>query len=241
MNALARFEEFVEEMLEGSLTQLLRVPVQPAEIAKRLERAMEMGQRAAVVKILVPTRYTVFLHPADLDSLAPVRGALEREMARFIVERAQERGFELLTRPRVLLQAREDVRRHRVQVEAELVDTEREEETSELELTPPMLAAAAERPRARLVFRDPSGRPCEVQLDRPQVTLGRARDNDVILDDPRVSRHHARIVLRYGQHLLQDLGSTYGTAVNGEAVRESVLRAGDYLSLGGVELRYEVI
>lgn len=241
MNALARFEEFVEEMLEGSLTHLLRVPVQPAEIAKRLERAMEMGQRASVVKILVPTRYTVFLHPADLDSLAPVRGALEREMARFIVERAQERGFELLTRPRVLLQAREDVRRHRVQVEAELVDTEREEETSELELTPPMLAAAAERPRARLVFRDTSGRPCEVQLDRPQVTLGRARDNDVILDDPRVSRHHARIVLRYGQHLLQDLGSTYGTAVNGEAVRESVLRAGDYLSLGGVELRYEVI
>jgi hypothetical protein len=243
VNALARFEDFVEDILEGSLTQLLRSPVQPAEIAKRLERAMESGQRAAVGKVLVPTRYTVSLHPDDYAALAPARGALEREMARFIVERARERGFSLLARPRVSLAGRPEVRRRRLVVVAAIIDTEEEEQTLEIEWTPPLGSPLGEArsPRARLRYGDAAGRPCEVRLDRPQVTLGRARDNDVILDDPRVSRYHARIILRYGQHVLQDLGSTHGTLVNGEAVQECVLRPGDLLTLGGAGLYYEEV
>lgn len=241
MNALARFEEFVEDLLEGSLTQLMRSPVQPAEIAKRLERAMETGQRAAVNKILVPTHYAVHLHPEDYAALDTARGVLEREMARFIVERARERGFALLARPRVTMSARPGTRRRQVQVEAKLVDTEEEEQTSELDWTATIGTAVGEQKMAhgRLHFLDGTGQPCTVQLDRQQVTLGRARDNDVILDDPRVSRYHARIVQRYGQFVLQDLGSTYGTALNDQIVQECVLRHGDRLSLGGVELFYE--
>ena len=240
MSALARLEEFLEEIFEGSLTQLMRSPVQPAEIAKRLERAMELGQRAAVGKILVPTRYTILLHPEDMAALEPARRALEREMARFIVERARERGFTLLTRPRVRMQAGERVRRHRAKVQAELADTEEEETTSELEWTsrlgPP---AAGPPPRATLYIREADGPVRSIVLDRPQVRLGRARDNDIILDDPHVSRYHARILLRYGQFLIQDLDSTYGTLVNGEAVQECVLRPGDRVLLGEVELIYE--
>lgn len=242
MNALARFEELVEHLFEGSLTQLLRSPVQPAEIAKRLERAMEMGQRAAVAKILVPTHYVVLLHPEDYAALEPARGVLEREMARFIVELAQERNFSLLARPRVTITPRPGARRRQVLVEAELTDTAAEEElTSELDWTPAIGIAPGPQPvpQARLHFLDSAGQPCEVQLRGPQVTLGRSRDNDVILDDPRVSRSHARVVQRYGQFILQDLGSTYGTALNGQIVQECVLRHGDRLSLGGVELFFE--
>jgi hypothetical protein len=244
VNALARFEEFVEHLFEGSLTQLLRSPVQPAEIAKRLERAMEMGQQAAVAKILVPTRYAVFLHPEDYAALESARGVLEREMSRFIVERAQERSFVLLVRPRVIIQARSGMRRRQVQVEAKLADTAAEEEqTSELEWTATLETSPALPPQlqARVHYLDGAGQACEVQLQGQEVTLGRARDNDVILDDPRVSRYHARIVQRYGQFVLQDLGSTYGTALHGQVIQESVLRHGDRLSLGGVELFFEEI
>jgi hypothetical protein len=244
VNALARFEALVEPLFEGSLTQLLSSPVQPAEIAKRLERAMEMGQRAAVAKILVPTHYAVFLHPDDYAALESARGVLEREMARFIVERAHERGFALLARPRVTMSLRPATRRRQVLVEAELADTaEEEEQTSELDWTPAIGTALSEPPGSagQLHFLDGAGQPCEVRLDRQQVTIGRSRDNDVILDDPRVSRYHARIVQRYGQFVLQDLGSTYGTALNGQVVQECVLRHGDRLALGGVELFFEEI
>jgi hypothetical protein len=242
VNALARFEEFVEHLFEGSLTQLLRSPVQPAEIAKRLERAMEMGQQAAVAKILVPTHYTVLLHPEDYATLEPARGVLEREMARFIVERAEERGFTLLSRPRVTMTPRPGARRRQVLVEAELMDTAAEEEqTTELDWTPTIgiPPSLQPEPQARVHFLDGTGQPCEIELGRQEATLGRARDNDVILDDPRVSRYHARIVQRYGQFVLQDLGSTYGTALNGQAVQECILRSGDRLSLGGVDLFFE--
>jgi hypothetical protein len=231
----------MEDLLEGSLAQLMRTPVQPAEIAKRLERAMELGQRASVGKVLVPTRYTVLLHPEDFAALAPARGALEREMARFIVERVQERGFSLITRPRIRLRAEPELRQRRVRVEAELSDDEEEEETSDLEWTPPYATpiAGAVLPSAGLRFRDVAGHICLVPLDQPQTNLGRARDNDVILDDPHISRYHARIILRYGQFIVQDLGSSYGTMVNGHPVEECVLRPGDRLVLGGMELYYE--
>lgn len=241
MNALARFEEFLEDLFEGSVTQLMGSPVQPAEIAKRLERAMEMGQRAAVGKVLVPTHYRVLLHPDDFVALEPARGALEREMARFIVERARERDFFLLSRPRVTMEVRSGVRRRRVRVEAEIADTTEEESTAELEWTSELVSAlqAEPAPEAYLHFQDQAGRAQRVQISHPQITLGRARDNDVILDSPGVSRYHARIVFRYGQYILQDLESTHGTLLNGQAVQECVLRSGDRLSLGGVELLYE--
>jgi len=244
MNALVRFEEFVEDLLEGSLTQLMHSPVQPAEIAKRLERAMELGQRAAVGRILVPNRYAVFLHADDFAALALARAALEREMARYIVDRTRERGFALLTRPRVSMEVHPKVRRGRVQVEAELTGAEeKEEDTSELDWTPALATPQGEGAllRAYLHFLDAAGRPCQVRLDHPQVNLGRARDSDVILDDSRVSRYHARIIQRYGQFVLQDLGSTHGTFVNGDPVQECVLRSGDRLTLGGLDLYYEEV
>jgi uncharacterized protein YraI len=50
------------------------------------------------------------------------------------------------------------------------------------------------------------------------LTIGRAQDNDVVLDDPQVSRHHARVLHRGDQISVEDLGSTNGTLVNGRRI-----------------------
>ena len=68
-------------------------------------------------------------------------------------------------------------------------------------------------------------------LDKPVINLGRQRDNDVIVDDPTVSRHHAQIRLRFGNYVLFDLGSSGGTTVNGHPVQERVLQSGDVIGL----------
>jgi hypothetical protein len=57
MSALSRFEEFMEGMVEGNVARLFRSPIQPAEIGKRLERAMESQQTISVGRILVPNDY----------------------------------------------------------------------------------------------------------------------------------------------------------------------------------------
>ena len=73
-------------------------------------------------------------------------------------------------------------------------------------------------------------------LDRDVINLGRASDNDVVLDDPRVSRHHARIRRRGKAFYLFDLASSNGTWVNGQRFYRLLLMDGDKIRLGNSEL-----
>ena len=68
------------------------------------------------------------------------------------------------------------------------------------------------------------------------MRIGRAPDNDLILGDGRVSRHHGRIAGRLGTLVYTDLGSTNGSRVNGEAVIEVVLGPGDRILVGDTTL-----
>jgi pSer/pThr/pTyr-binding forkhead associated (FHA) protein len=77
-----------------------------------------------------------------------------------------------------------------------------------------------------------------IPLKAPVVNIGRQRDNDVILDHPGVSRHHAQLRLRFGRYMLFDLGSTRGTTVNGQPIRETILQSGDVIRMAGVTLIY---
>lgn len=70
-----------------------------------------------------------------------------------------------------------------------------------------------------------------LQTHRP-FTVGRDPGNDIILRDPKVSRHHAEIVFERGFFVLHDLASANGTFVNGKRVRVAPLTHGAKLRLG---------
>jgi len=71
------------------------------------------------------------------------------------------------------------------------------------------------------------------------LRIGKAPDNDVVLDHPTVSRNHLN-VRRQGDHfLVQDLGSTNGTFIDGAQIKEGFLRAGALLEVGDVQLRFQ--
>jgi len=78
----------------------------------------------------------------------------------------------------------------------------------------------------------------DIVLGSDPLAIGRDPQNDITLDDRRVSRKHAEIRLRLGRYTLYDLQSTNGTYVNGRRVAEVVLADGDRLSIGGVELEF---
>jgi len=69
--------------------------------------------------------------------------------------------------------------------------------------------------------------------------LGRHPSCDVVLSSMSVSRRHARLVFRDGRWVLQDLGSTNGTEVNGIDVGRCELRPGDEVILGDERLRID--
>lgn len=69
-------------------------------------------------------------------------------------------------------------------------------------------------------------------LDKPAMVIGRSPDCDVCLRGDGISRRHARIVAREGAYLVEDLGSTNGTVVNGVRSARRVLAEGDKLTVG---------
>ena len=240
MSALARFESFMENMVEGSVARLFRSPVQPAEIAKRLERAMETHQTISVRRVIVPNVYRAFLNPQDLAAFQPIRGEMEREMATYLADLAQERGFTMLEHPRVELSEDADVPRRSIQVLAETVSASSPADTSgHTQIFQPMPNLAPQvQPRARLLLGTSAGTHV-IPLESTLLTIGRGLNNDIILEDTRVSRHHAQVRYRARRFWVADLGSTNGTYVNDQQVEEQALRDGDVVSLGGLELTFK--
>jgi pSer/pThr/pTyr-binding forkhead associated (FHA) protein len=70
---------------------------------------------------------------------------------------------------------------------------------------------------------------------REPLVVGR-KEGDLLLDDPLVSGRHCQIVARNGEYVLQDLGSTNGTMVDGRLVREVVLKPGNEIAIGSTRL-----
>jgi hypothetical protein len=78
-------------------------------------------------------------------------------------------------------------------------------------------------------------------LDGDQVTIGREASNTIQINDAEISRRHARLQYQGGKYVLEDLGSTNGTHVNGQRIVSAyVLKPGDVVSFGeGIVLAYE--
>jgi hypothetical protein len=91
-------------------------------------------------------------------------------------------------------------------------------------------------PSACLVIRGDKGTAQAYPLVESN-TLGRAADNTIGLQNERVSAHHARLNFEGGQWVLEDLGSTNGTRVNGvNVIQPLVVTYGDTIALGEVDL-----
>jgi hypothetical protein len=73
-------------------------------------------------------------------------------------------------------------------------------------------------------------------LTQSVVNIGRRLGNQLVIDDPRVSRNHAQLRSIKGRYVIFDLNSTGGTFVNGQRTSQSVMYPGDVISLAGVPL-----
>ncbi len=213
MQSLQRFEELVERLMEGSFARLFRSPIQPAEIAKRLEREMEAHPTISVGRTYVPNHYEVSLNPEDFAEFEPFRHSLEHNMAEFVSELAAERGYSLVSRPRVILKENGGTPRRGIEVDAHLSDepavaasptaagdtsrvAPREPEIARTHAMPQILRSL---PQARPAMRSAAAPPVaylqplegdiagrDFQLNKTLLSIGRGLDNDLVIDDPRV-------------------------------------------------------
>ncbi|MHC4714257.1 MAG: protein kinase domain-containing protein [Planctomycetota bacterium] len=76
----------------------------------------------------------------------------------------------------------------------------------------------------------------EFPIDKQSLTVGRAPDCDIPLEDSSISRHHARITVRPDRIVVEDLNSLNGTYINDDGIRRGHIEDGDRVSFGTVDL-----
>ena len=94
-----------------------------------------------------------------------------------------------------------------------------------------------ELPRCALVLLSGPDRGRDQTIDRELFRIGKSGDNDLVLSDETVSRHHCEILRETRGYLLRDLGSTNGTLLDGAEIREAYLKPGAIITVGKVELK----
>ena len=267
MPPLAAIERFFERLFERPSARLFRARLQPVQLQRRIERSMEAERLASADRTLVPNRFVVHLNPTDLAGFGDMTASLASELADGALLFARTRRYTLVDRPRVDLLGDPTVERADIRVIARFADPipgrERRAERgsdaiaavdADIVASGPHVRSTGggpmdtmvftiprpTAPRARLRLTTPDGAIRSVDFDGTELTIGRAADNDLVLPDGRVSRHHARLIGRRGTLVYIDLGSTNGSRVNGVTVGELVLGEGDRIELGDSRLEVEV-
>ena len=261
MRPLAALERFFERIIERPSARLFGARIQPVQVQRRIERAMETERLSGADRILVPNRFRVRLHPVDLESFGDMSATLASELADGALAFARAHRYAVADMPRVDLAADPGVGRGEIQVDARFADpaprrqdpdgapslpgtdagTERDDADRHATRTMMFEIPTPSAPLARLREVRPDGTQREIELDGASLTIGRSSDNGLVLNDARVSRHHARMQARRGTLVFTDLRSTNGSRVNGVRVAEVVLGEGDRIEVGDTVLVVESV
>ena len=234
MRSMSRVERFFERLVERPSARLFKTRLQPIQVLRRIERAMESGRAPRGGRDVAPDRFAVHLHPADLADLGDPE-VLAGDVASGALNFARTHDLALLDRPRVSIRPDPAVVRGDVEVRARISSPTPAEATAADAGTRVFEIPVPRAPKATLEVREPGRLSRQVIVTGP-TRIGRASECEVALKDPRVSRQHARVHARDGHLVLTDLGSTNGTRVNGQRIREVVLGDGDRILVGETEL-----
>lgn len=284
-NRMSKFEQVVSSQIEGFLNRVFRGKINYGMLTGRLEAEMEEHLENYSDRSYAPDTYVIYLHPDDYVLLSTSRLDLEHNLSEHISHGAENQGYLLWRRPKVLIKEAGGVPRLSLHVASRVstpgadqdqqsngfsrprpprgnlgvgqfdsttpanlsaMKTEavpgisgksRDDANNELDpLDPPaVLWDSGNNPEGALA--SGLGR-AGYTIKKRLLLIGRSLSNDIVVNDMRVTRAHARLEYRDGHYLLRDLGSYNGTTVNDEPIETVELRSGDVLSLGGVELLF---
>ena len=235
MRRLAAVERALERLFERPSAKLFRLKLQPIQVLRQVERAMEGERRRVGGRTLVPEELDVHLNPADLEAFESVAAEIAAELADGALAFARAHQYAVAARPRVTLRADPSIPSGEVRVSAEFgasipggPDGDGPVDGSTKVYEAPRIEA----PLAILRVVAPDGSSRLVQVDGRRLTIGRSPDNGLTLADGRVSRHHARINVRHRALVFTDLESMNGSRVNDVRVSEVALGEGDRIEIG---------
>ncbi len=226
MGVFENLERKLEGAVNGAFARAFKGDVQPVEITARLQKELDAEARLlSRDRKLVPNDFTIGLSRHDYDRLVPYSRTLNSDIIPQLREYAANAGYVFNGPVTIAYELEGELPVGRFTVDSQAVAAA---------ATPATTTAIR---RARLVL-EVNG--IRHPLSPPGFTLGRGTDADVRINDPGISRLHARVSVRgtddAPQVTIEDMGSTNGIVVDGRRVQSAQLRDGSRVELGNTRM-----
>ena len=226
MGVFDNLERKLEGVVNGAFARAFKGDVQPVEITARLQKELDAEARLlSRDRRLVPNDFTIGLSRHDYDRLVPYSRKLNSDIIPQLREYAANAGYVFNGPVTIAYELEANLPVGRFTVESQAVAAA---------ATPATTTAIR---RAVLVL-EVNG--IRHPLSPPGFTLGRGTDADVRINDPGISRLHARVSVRGAedapQVTIEDMGSTNGIVVDGRRVQTATLTAGSRVELGSTRM-----
>jgi hypothetical protein len=223
------FESSIERVVEGSLGRILPSKIQPAEIARRLERELIVQQVVGIDGPIAPNAFQVILNPVDAEQFEGYQDHFTSELADWVTALCEDRGLQTVGPITIQLNSDARVARRSIRISAAMI-AGTSESAAPIDSPPESVTYSLE-------IGWHQGGSKRVELRDGFTIVGRAPASDIVIDDPSVSRFHARLEVSGRRLDIRDLDSTNGTRVNGRQTNTAPLEAGDHVHFGSVEAR----
>ncbi|MGH3087021.1 MAG: FhaA domain-containing protein [Rubrobacteraceae bacterium] len=261
MGFLKGIEKRMEGLVEGVFGRAFRRRIHPVEIAKGLTKQMDEGRMVSISRTYAPNDFTVHLSEDDAEAIQAYEASLRDELIQYASTHADTKSYHLMTPPRVRFTTEDTLKFGEFGVTAKLTggDGPREkdapqdtsgqtrifktEQTTGGSMDQGTAAISADEARQHGLAREivemvtESGHAQPLEGAGPW-TVGRSQDNDVVVSDPNVSRKHARLIREENGFVVEDLGSTNGTLLDGAPIDRERIESGDELTFGQTPVRF---
>ncbi len=233
MLKLDQLEATIQKLVEDQLVGMLPGIRLEDRIIQRLATAV----RENIVlqkddRVIAPNLFTLIVS-TETSPMWKEQGTIE-VLKNIIMTASRDVGLKFETQPTIIITTDDTFSAEEIQVVAShtpepMADTQ----GTQMPITPEENQESENIPEnAFLIIEGVKVHP----LTESVVNIGRRLENQLVIDDPRVSRNHAQLRAIKGRFVLFDLNSTGGTFVNGQRTSQTVLYPGDVISLAGVAL-----
>lgn len=255
--SLEDLEMVITKFWEGIFRKGKR-PIQPVEMARSLVREMVAQRRVSVSRVYAPNLFIISMGKADFEKNAPLLDALSQELAEYVKNKAVEKEYTLIGRPKIDFTVDETLELGEILVQSAFVAPEGRltspvPDAPDLENVPTdtivmdhtmvfdagKLGEETEEKMDLVVVSGPDqGKRISLEGE-DRYYIGRKSTNHLVLSDINASREHAALEWRDGELYLIDLGSRNGTYINGIRIDQQRLVPGDQFLVGENLLQVE--
>jgi hypothetical protein len=258
LGILRHIEKRMESLVEGVFGRAFRRQIHPVEIAKGLTKQMDEGRMVSISRTYAPNDFTIHLSKEDTESIQAYQESLKDELIQYASTHAENKNYHLMTPPKIRFETEDSLRFGEFGITAKLTGGEgprekgapqdtsgqtrifRTEETGGGQQGTAAISANEARRHGLAreiveVVMEDGTYPLE---GRGPWTVGRSQECDIVVSDPNVSRKHARLSRADNGFVVEDLGSTNGTLLDGAPIDRERIESGDELTFGQTTARF---